>query len=90
VGQVRSGTIRAGLSRLGALVEPGGPAEEGGIRTGDLVVSFAGRPVRGIDDLQRRLGEEAIGREVPVTVLRLGRLLDLTAVPREARAVAAG
>lgn len=71
-------------------VEPAGPAEVAGIREGDLVVSFGGRPVRGIDDLQRRLGEDVIGRDVPLTVLRLGRLLELSATPREARVVGVG
>lgn len=64
-------------------VEPRGPAARSGIREGDLVVSFDHKPVSGIDDLHRRLTEAAIGREIPVTVLRFGRLQELHVTPSE-------
>ena len=64
-------------------VERGGPADGAGIAKGDVIVALDGAPVAGIDDLQRRLGVEAIGRPLAVTVVRHDRRLALAAVPRE-------
>jgi len=60
------------------------PARDGGVRDGDIVVGFAGQPVSGIDDLHRLLTHERVGENVPVRVLRGGRILDLGVTPREA------
>jgi len=43
-------------------------------------------PVGGIDDLQRALTDDLIGREVRVTVLRDGRIQHLTVIPAESPA----
>ncbi|MBA3585740.1 MAG: PDZ domain-containing protein, partial [Gemmatimonadetes bacterium] len=59
-----------------------------GLRDGDIVVSFSGQPVGGIDDLHRLLLEEAIGVAAPVTVLRRGRKETATVTPRDAPRVA--
>lgn len=66
-------------------VEPDGPAAEAGVEEGDLVVSFDGRPLKGIDDLHRALTEQAIGRESRLTVVRERGPVDLPVTPREAR-----
>ena len=64
-------------------VSEGTPAEEAGLRAGDLIVDFAGEPVSSIDDLHRLLTEERIGDIVPVRVLRRGELRRVLVVPRE-------
>ncbi len=51
-------------------VERGGPADEAGLLTGDMVLALDGRPVRGMDDLVRLLDADRIGRTIPVDVLR--------------------
>ncbi len=66
-------------------VEPGGPADRGGLEDGDVVVGFEGRPVGGLDDLHRLLTEERVGSRVNLEVLRRDRLLDLDVVPEESR-----
>ncbi|HEX8201739.1 MAG TPA: trypsin-like peptidase domain-containing protein, partial [Isosphaeraceae bacterium] len=66
-------------------VEPGGPAERAGLEPGDILVGIDGHPVRGIDDLQRLLTEDRVGRRLPVRVLRRPEVLDLHVVPQEAR-----
>jgi S1-C subfamily serine protease len=63
--------------------EAKGPAERAGVAAGDLILSFAGEPVTGIDDLHRRLGAERIGREVVLQVWRLGRRLEIGVIPTE-------
>lgn len=70
--------------RIGEL-EPGGPADVGGLRVGDVITALDGIPVAGSDDLVRLLGAERIGRAVEVSVLRAGRIERVTVVPRERR-----
>ena len=58
-----------------ASVEPGSPAEKAGLREGDVVVSYDGMPVAGIDDVHRLLTETRLGQEVTIAVLRRGEKL---------------
>jgi S1-C subfamily serine protease len=64
-------------------VSEGTPAEEAGLRAGDVIVDFAGEPVSNIDDLHRLLTEERIGELVSLRVLRRGELRRLLVTPRE-------
>lgn len=64
-------------------VEPGSPAARGGLRAGDVLVAFEGRPVGGVDELHRLLTEDEVGAPARVTVAREGRLLDLVITPAE-------
>ncbi len=57
-----------------ASVEPGSPAEKAGLRDGDVVVSYDGMVVAGIDDVHRLLTETRVGQEVSI-VLRRGEKL---------------
>jgi S1-C subfamily serine protease len=59
----------------------GGPAERAGLVKGDIVLKFAGEALRGVDDLHRLLTIERAQTEVPVEILRAGRLLTLTITP---------
>ena len=54
-----------------ARVSPGGPAEQAGLRTGDLVLGVGGEEVRTLAELYRKLWERgAAGAEVPLRVLQ--------------------
>lgn len=55
------------------------------IRTGDIIVSFNGRPVGTVDELHKQLNAEVIGRSVPLEVLRNGHKIELTVVAGEMR-----
>ncbi len=66
-------------------VEQGGPAERGGLRPGDVIVSFGGAPVRGIDDLQARLTEDQVGVSSTLTIIRGVERLQLEVLPRESK-----
>jgi S1-C subfamily serine protease len=59
----------------------GGAAERGGLRQGDLILEFDGRPVFTVDDLHRLLTDDAAGRDLPVKVLRQAKLETLTVRP---------
>jgi S1-C subfamily serine protease len=60
-------------------------AAEAELRPGDVIVEFAGEPVRGVDDLHRLLTEERIGQLVATKLLRRGELRRVLVTPREVR-----
>jgi len=61
----------------------GGPAARAGLRAGDLLLTAASKPVKAAQDLQRLMFAEAIGRPLPITVMRNGALVDVIAEPKE-------
>ena len=81
VADARPGPGRPRGAFVGA-VKPGSPAEQAGLRTGDVVVEFAGSPILGAADLERAMRGLVPGQEVAITVARSGQLLQLRAVPR--------
>jgi S1-C subfamily serine protease len=58
-------------------VRPGGPAEKGGLRRGDLLVELAGHPIRDIQDFMFALRSAKPGQEAIAVVERDGRRVDL-------------
>jgi S1-C subfamily serine protease len=72
-----------------AEVAPSSPAADAGVRPHDLIVAFDDRPVEGVDDLVRCLADTAIGRSIPLVVIRADEKRTLRVVPVEAGARAA-
>lgn len=70
-----------GLDRVtGALVTrvlADTPAEKAGIRRGDVLLSFDGKPVRSVKELQLLVASSPLDQELPVEVLREGTRLAL-------------
>jgi S1-C subfamily serine protease len=62
-------------------VVPGSPAARSGLFLGDIIVSAGGKPVRGVQDVQRLMLASAIGTRLAITVLRRGAFVDVIAVP---------
>jgi S1-C subfamily serine protease len=82
--------LAAGLDRdkasMVAAIEPGSPAAEAGLMTGDMIVALDGIPITGADDVIRILTGERIGRSVEIEVLRLGSRRKFAVVPRDGAA----
>jgi S1-C subfamily serine protease len=70
-------------------VAPNSPASRAGVLPHDLVVSFNGEPVSGVDDLARQLTEALIGRVLPIVVVRGPDKRTLRIVPVDGTARAA-
>lgn len=61
-------------------VEPGTPAERGGLLLGDILIGLDGQPVRDTDDLPALLTSDRVGKATPVQVIRGGELRVLTVI----------
>jgi S1-C subfamily serine protease len=72
---------RAGLRVVE--VVPGSPAHRAGLHAGDLVLTVGRTQVNDAQGIQKQLFAEAIGEEMPVTVLRGGAMVDVFATPTE-------
>lgn len=64
---------------LVASVADRSPAAAAGLRPGDVITRYDGRPIARSDALPRAVAETAIGREVALTVVRDGKTERLTA-----------
>jgi S1-C subfamily serine protease len=64
-------------------VSAGSPAQRGGLRAEDLIIELDGQAIERVDDVQKAMTHEAIGRAMPIRVLRGDRWLDLEVSPVE-------
>jgi S1-C subfamily serine protease len=64
-------------------VEPGSPARLAGLLEGDLLISFKGQTITGVDELLRKLVGTEIGVRSIVTVLRQTEKRDIGITPQE-------
>ena len=73
--------LRLPTGTRGALINevtPGGPAERGGLRSGDIVLSLNGEALDGSVELTRRVGAARVGQELKLQVLRGDRRVEIT------------
>ncbi len=62
-------------------VEEDSPAAKAGLKTGDVVLEYAGTRVESMEQFIRMVRETPAGREVKIGVTRAGNLVTLTAKP---------
>ena len=76
---------RLGRERGVEVVEvvPGSPADRAGIRAEDLFVELDGVALHGVDDLQRMMTGERIGRPLQGTIVRDGGIRGVVVEPAE-------
>lgn len=59
-------------------VEPGGPADKAGLLLGDVILAFAGEPVREPGELRDLLSSERVGQPATLAIVRGGEPRELT------------
>ncbi len=64
-------------------VSQGSPAQRAGLRPEDLIVELGDQPIERVDDVQRLMSHDAIGRPMAIRILRGDRWLDLEVSPIE-------
>ncbi|QOV89127.1 S1C family serine protease [Humisphaera borealis] len=68
-------------------VTPGSPAEKAGIKPGDIVVGFDGKPVQSLEELAQSISRKSVGDKVAIELVRNGKKMELSATlarrPRE-------
>jgi S1-C subfamily serine protease len=64
-------------------VVAGSPADQAGLRSEDIILQVDGVEVRGMDDLQRLMEGDAVGRQVELVIHRDGRTRTVFVVPAE-------
>jgi S1-C subfamily serine protease len=64
-------------------VAEGAPADQAGLREGDIVIALGDHPATSIDDLHKLLTQLPVGIPAGVTILRDGRRLDRFVVPSD-------
>jgi S1-C subfamily serine protease len=69
-------------------ITPKGPAAQGGLKVGDLIVAINDLSVASVDDMHRFLAEWPLGQGVTVTALRGSERREFDVVPAEAKSPA--
>jgi serine protease Do len=59
-------------------IQPGGPAEKGGIKVGDIITTIDGRPIKDGDDLVNEITSHRPGSSIRLGYLRDGKQGDTT------------
>ena len=79
--------IARGLGRsnanaiLVAEVPARGPADRAGLQNGDVLLDFDGEAVAGLDQLHRLLTAQRAQRDIPIRLLRRGKIIEATIRP---------
>ena len=84
---VRFYNLPADTGVLVAGVEPNSPAQQAGVREGDLLVEFDGKPITTIDDLQRLLTDDRLGAAYDALIIRRTEKFLLKITPAESKLV---
>jgi S1-C subfamily serine protease len=83
---VRAQQLKAETGVLVISVEKQSPAEQAGLKEGDVIVALADSAVRSVDDLHKLLTEARIGSRCELTLLRQSQKISLTVIAQEAAA----
>ena len=70
-----------GSGAVVASVQPGGPADQAGLRAGDVILAIAGRPVQVPADVISAVEANGLGRNLSISVQRAGQRLQVEVMP---------
>ena len=68
-------------------IEPGSPAAAAELQRGDVIIALDSQPIATVDDLQRLLVGDTIGRTVEIRVVRRDRVLAVPLTPQESEPI---
>jgi S1-C subfamily serine protease len=74
---IRTLGLKRGGGAIIVAVEPGSPADKGGLFIGDVLVALNGTPVTDVDDIHSLLGPERVGDAIALGVIRGGALAEV-------------
>ena len=60
------------------MVNPGEPAEKGGLKSGDVIIEFNGKKIKNVKSLQRTVAESAVESKATVKVWRNNKMQTFT------------
>ena len=60
-----------------SMVNPGEPAEKGGLKSGDVIIEFNGKKIKDVKSLQRTVAESAVESKATVKVWRDNKMQSL-------------
>ncbi|MBN1793684.1 MAG: Do family serine endopeptidase [Candidatus Omnitrophica bacterium] len=63
---------------LVAYVFKGSPADEAGLREGDIIRQYNGEPIRNVRDLIKKVGHTTVGNSAQMQVFRTGKFIDIS------------
>ncbi|MDO8532366.1 MAG: trypsin-like peptidase domain-containing protein [Dehalococcoidia bacterium] len=69
----------AGVLVMGVAADS--PAQQAGLRPGDVIVALAGKAVASVDTIHKILTRDSIDLNMPLVILREGRMTELTVRP---------
>ena len=82
VGPVVAGRPVAPSGVRVASVLAGTPAAEAGVRPGDVIIAVGGQPIEGVWAVQGAVEMATIGEELPLTIERQGKRIEIKVRPR--------
>jgi S1-C subfamily serine protease len=59
-------------------LDPKGPVKGAGMLVGDVLTAWDGEPLRSIRDVLDRLGPDAVGRRIKLSIIRAGQSTEAT------------
>jgi serine protease Do len=69
--------VPGGGGALVSSVQEGSPAAQAGVKAGDVVTEYDGKKLSQPGDLSRLVAATTVGREVPLTIVREGKTMNL-------------
>ncbi len=76
VGQDDAKSYNLPIGLYVAQVQPGGPAESAGIKTGDVITAVSNKKVTTLDDMQKQISKHKVGETITMTVVRDGKTIN--------------
>ncbi len=76
VGQDDAEAYKLPIGLYVAQVQPGGPAESAGIKTGDVITAVSNKKVTTLDDMQKQISKHKVGETITMTVVRDGKTIN--------------